>query len=574
MEVFIAKEGAMDMKDVVREVAPELHIRPTTLQECVDIALAAEPGQAVDDLRAYCTKRSEDDGRGTPRMKGIRLPEHIPILLDIIKQKLRAKEIYITGEKFAQCISEDDRLGDGEQVHISEKAARHLLERLGFRPGMLNKYCLKLTSARKERIEKFLREYKLALKKQADGTHVIVYMDESYVHDSHCRRYGWLFEGDGRGRDWDTINGKAVEVQRTATKRDGDPLFDDVQGDAMAKNKGSRLILLNAFTKDGFVGPAPDANGVYPRTSACTWGGVKLDAEQESAAWVFPASASFKDYHKNMDGFMFMKWMKNCLIPAFKKQFGDKKMILVLDNAGYHHGDGDDTWRPDTKTKEQNLAYLEKEGKKSLLYWRGEGYTDAGSPEWVAEAAEGEAPRLSWRAKAPRGPSAEEVAQGLTLWLKATHPDRLKEPIEVLMNEHQYELIWSPPYCPNFQPIERVWGWSKNKIATLWYSTRKVKDTFAQLMGVWFGGDLPNPKGAPVTGGFTPALAQSFIAQAEEDMNKWILNSGVRCRGKMRGTEADTFMYDSGLEYENDGGVGEEYVDEEHDQINDAADDE
>ena len=93
-------------------------------------------------------------------------------------------------------------------------------------------------------------------------------------------------------------------------------------------------------------------------------------------------------------------------------------------------------------------------------------------------------------------------------------------------------------------------------------------------MGVWFGGDLPNLKAAPVTGGFTPALAQSFIKQAEADMDKWVLNSGVRCTGKMRGVGEDIFIYDPGKEYENDGGVGEEYVDEEEDQINDTDDDE
>ena len=33
----------------------------------------------------------------------------------------------------------------------------------------------------------------------------------------------------------------------------------------------------------------------------------------------------------------FMEWVDEKLIPTFKARFPDKKMILVLDNAPYHH---------------------------------------------------------------------------------------------------------------------------------------------------------------------------------------------------------------------------------------------
>ena len=38
-----------------------------------------------------------------------------------------------------------------------------------------------------------------------------------------------------------------------------------------------------------------------------------------------------------MDGEMFEKWLEIRLIPAFTAQFPNKKMILVMDNASYHH---------------------------------------------------------------------------------------------------------------------------------------------------------------------------------------------------------------------------------------------
>ena len=33
----------------------------------------------------------------------------------------------------------------------------------------------------------------------------------------------------------------------------------------------------------------------------------------------------------------FMEWVDEKIIPTFKARFPDKKMILVLDNAPYHH---------------------------------------------------------------------------------------------------------------------------------------------------------------------------------------------------------------------------------------------
>ncbi len=38
-----------------------------------------------------------------------------------------------------------------------------------------------------------------------------------------------------------------------------------------------------------------------------------------------------------MDGTMFMKWVDIRLIPAFKAKYPGKTMILILDNAPYHH---------------------------------------------------------------------------------------------------------------------------------------------------------------------------------------------------------------------------------------------
>jgi hypothetical protein len=43
------------------------------------------------------------------------------------------------------------------------------------------------------------------------------------------------------------------------------------------------------------------------------------------------------DYHDNMNSEMFMMWVENSLVPTFEKVYPNKIMILVADNAPYHH---------------------------------------------------------------------------------------------------------------------------------------------------------------------------------------------------------------------------------------------
>jgi hypothetical protein len=43
------------------------------------------------------------------------------------------------------------------------------------------------------------------------------------------------------------------------------------------------------------------------------------------------------DYHNNINIDMFYKWVAGKLLPTFKKMYPGKKMILILDNASYHH---------------------------------------------------------------------------------------------------------------------------------------------------------------------------------------------------------------------------------------------
>jgi hypothetical protein len=52
---------------------------------------------------------------------------------------------------------------------------------------------------------------------------------------------------------------------------------------------------------------------------------------------LWKAQSASGDYHNNMNSDMFMKWTAEKLVPTFDKLYPGKKMVLVCDNAPYHH---------------------------------------------------------------------------------------------------------------------------------------------------------------------------------------------------------------------------------------------
>ena len=78
--------------------------------------------------------------------------------------------------------------------------------------------------------------------------------------------------------------------------------------------------------------PSTTLNGKGIRVTQQNVKNGKLTCE---TLWV--AQSSSGDYHDNMNSEMFMQWVQDKLIPTFEKAYPGKKMILVADNAPYHH---------------------------------------------------------------------------------------------------------------------------------------------------------------------------------------------------------------------------------------------
>eukprot|EP00957_Ditylum_brightwellii_P196958 15005601-Ditylum_brightwellii.AAC.1 len=87
--------------------------------------------------------------------------------------------------------------------------------------------------------------------------------------------------------------------------------------------KGPRLIILHAITKDIPL-CLRDNNGLP--VDNLMWNGQTPhlqddDLENPTAELLWLATSSSRDYHNNMNSDNFYQWVKNCLVPAFEKQY-------------------------------------------------------------------------------------------------------------------------------------------------------------------------------------------------------------------------------------------------------------
>ena len=177
---------------------------------------------------------------------------------------------------------------------------------------------------------KFCRELDAALKLEVRGDAIIIYMDESYCHLQHIPSNMWY-------RDVD------IGTERSERSR----------------NKGSLAIILHAMCKDGWV-LQRDADGKPPAVDEWHSGNV------QTCEMVYRGKIGRGDYHDNMDGDMFMKWVNERLVPTVQAKYPGKEVYLVMDNAPYHHGHADDCFFAAGKSKEDIRAKLAELGCREL----------------------------------------------------------------------------------------------------------------------------------------------------------------------------------------------------------------
>ncbi|CAM9976181.1 unnamed protein product [Ectocarpus sp. 8 AP-2014] len=372
----------------------------------------------------------------------------------------------------------------------SNRSAGGLLSRLGYKRRRGRIKTPPLNAERLARIRRFLVEMDMAKAAEDAGLAVIVYMDESFVHQAHGSPYSY-FPSDEDGVVQDGIG-------RTT-------------------GKGLRMIMVHAITKWGPLAKLCDEFPIEEGWFKETGSGKKEMEYEETAEFLWQAKLAKGDYHAAMTDSMFMEWLEHRLSPAFNAtpEFEGKQMILVLDNASYHHGFDAEVKVPETNTKKHNVDLLRKFGAKSIRVERNEG--EQGVVEYNFEVPT--EPGSSFPAgNREGGVSRAEVATATREYIRLKHPEKLEERVVTFMKKKGWALIWTPPYMPSFQPIELFWQHGKQYVSLNFELKRKMREVWVQIRKGWYGDkEWPGQEG-----GWKAANCSKLVDHAIGEMNKWV----------------------------------------------------
>lgn len=355
-------------------------------------------------------------------------------------------------------------------VKVPLHVIRTVLGRLGYVWGKAKKVGMSTRKSpeKEEILHEYLLKYADALKKQATGEYVIVYMDESFLHQKHSANYTFFH-----------------------------PDSEDTNKIFCGTGKGQRLIIVHAISDDGLLSVPGEG-----RVENDTW---ELKEEALTAEWVFVGKIRKEDYHKNMNGDNFMNWVEKRLIPAFECIYPGKKMILVLDNAPYHHCRKDDFIDVrNMKRKELFDELIITAEQKTMTIQRG------GQEVEVNLVQHRKSVKGSARKPVPLN---NELRAELKKYVDA-HPETQKGKLAELFEEKQWELLWTPPYMPQLQPIELLWAFSKQRVAKQFNTKRSVQQTRDQFFDALYG--------TAARTGYTSELCKSHIEKCHSWANTYI----------------------------------------------------
>jgi hypothetical protein len=348
-------------------------------------------------------------------------------------------------------------------ITIHSRTLHNILSSLGYRYGKVNVIGKMNDSWYVARIRTFLIQYNKALIEEQKGQRVIVYTDESYVNTSHARGYSW-FNPD-------------TEEKNNVIRPGG---------------RGRRLVLLHAFTKDGWL-----AHNQSIHNDRC-------DQKALSCELIYVAEKGDGDYHANMNGSIYMQWLHNRLIPTFKKLYPRKKMVLVLDNASYHHVRGDDWINIHTMNKTEIAYKLIELGVNSISVQRQKKGTRTMETKTFPKPS-------FYEVGSKWAPTLDELKKELKTYLD-THPGINQTQVQKLFKQHGHELIYTPPYQPGAQPIERLWAYAKNYVASQYQTGRTMSELLDQTYKGFYGDGQQHT-------GVNQALCTSVINHSKEYCN-------------------------------------------------------
>ena len=117
------------------------------------------------------------------------------------------------------------------------------------------------------------------------------------------------------------------------------------------------------------------------------------------------------------------------------------------------------------------------------------------------------------------------------------NPDYQKTKVTQLFNRYEYNLLYTPPYTPTTQPIEKVWGYVKNYVARLYSNGRTIGQLRNQTLTGFYGEIDENH----------PGVTAEFCNDVIEKSHRWC-NNFLKEDGVLNGS-IDNVTFNSEMDY-------------------------
>ena len=345
------------------------------------------------------------------------------------------------------------------------------VKKLGLCHGIVGKKRRKMNTFRVERIRDHLTKLDEIRKHVEAGDEekcVEVCFDKSHVNQNHSNDKSCV----------DAVKGSNIE------KKSG---------------KGKRLVILHAVTEDGPLAQTA-ANGKPFMRRSC-WNKDTPHSEtmkdgEHTCETFWVAQSSTGNYHDNVNSKNFMEWVEKDFVPTFKVCCPEHKMVATLDNAPHHHkreiGSLQGIKKKDLSEK------MEESGVKEVhLPWTPErcnAFMDGEERLHDCDELVGVDFNMTEQAKraSKKNPfvgTLAELSKAFLKDLKERNSGALECKFERRMNEEGFLTLWTPPHCPDLQPIENFWGCGKNCVARWFNNNTKMRDVVRRIRDGWCKND-------------------------------------------------------------------------------------
>lgn len=271
-----------------------------------------------------------------------------------------------------------------------------------------------------------------------------------------------------------------------------------------AKGKGKRVCTTDCITEKGLLRVYDEA-GKVPETRLGT-------GPAATSLMVFPAKSkqgNTGDYHGNFNKGIFKQYVEQRLIPAIKCSFpectgndGGTRFVYVVDNAPYHvfYEEDDDHFNPFDKNRATLVAKMIALGCTQLTVDH-----EIRAKGGAVERVEKMVVALTDEEKTKQGSNVyariDELRAAAGAWL-ADHKPLMQECwLEFRFRQLGWQVLFTPPAEPDFQPIELVWAQMKAFIAATYEKGRTIEQLTQQINTALHTGDLAIPGLPGIHGG-------------------------------------------------------------------------